>query len=86
MTVAPVVVSADMDSKTASTKEICSSSENKKGTDPDIPSTVQNKTTTKKPSRRRNSLFLCLTGSQRTAPIIKTNKNPLIKGETDKSP
>ena len=57
ITVAPVVVNAETDSNTASTKEICNSLENIKGADPERPNTVQNKTTTKKPSRKRQLML-----------------------------
>ncbi len=55
MTVAPVVVSPDTDSNTASVSDRCGSSASTNGSAPIADSTVQNITTTTKPSRRRSS-------------------------------
>lgn len=83
MTVAPVVVSAEIDSKTASTKDICSSCENMNGVEPDMPKTVQNKTTTKNPSLKRSSRLMSLTGNHKITPTKKTIIKLLIKGANE---
>ena len=56
MTVPPVVVKAENDSNTDSEKLRSGCSSKMKGTAPNPPNTIQNKTTIKKPSRARSSL------------------------------
>ncbi|CSA97824.1 Uncharacterised protein [Vibrio cholerae] len=55
ITVAPVVVNAEKDSKNASVTEMLGSAASKKGNAPALPITVQNNTTIKKPSRALSS-------------------------------
>ena len=56
MTVPPVVVKPENDSNTDSEKLRSGCSSKMKGTAPNPPNTIQNKTTIKKPSRARSSL------------------------------
>ena len=57
MTVAPVVVKPDKDSKKALVIEISICDDKTNGIAPNEARTVQNKTTIKKPSRSRNSFL-----------------------------
>ena len=57
LAVAPVVVNAEIDSNIASVTVISSCLESNNGSDPDTPRTVQNRITTRKPSRKRSSLL-----------------------------
>ncbi len=57
MTVAPVVVRPERDSKMASVMLISGVAERAKGRAPEKPRPTQNSTTTIKPSRRRSSRF-----------------------------
>ena len=56
MTVAPVVVSPETDSNTASVTDMSGLLASRSGTLPQSPSATQNMTTTMNPSRRRSSL------------------------------
>ena len=68
MTVAPVVVSPEIDSKTASATDILSWLAVMNGIAPDSPSTNQNDTTTRKPSRSFNSRSSLRTGNHSENP------------------
>ena len=63
--VAPVVVRPEIDSNIESVTERSGVSERIKGTLPLKPRPTQNRTTTMKPSRRRNSFLILRTGNQR---------------------
>jgi hypothetical protein len=79
ITVAPVVVRPDTDSNTASVIDKCGSSARMNGKAPIPDSTVQNITTTTKPSRRRSSRWTRRTGSQLSTPTPKVRPNALAK-------
>lgn len=69
MTVAPVVVSPDIDSNRPSMSEIDKASESRSGKAPNVPNTVQNSTTIINPSLNRRSPRFLRRGSH--------NKNPV---------
>ena len=81
--VAPVVVRPDIDSKMASVREMDSTSAKYKGAAPNVPSTVQNAATIRKPSRSRRSLCERRTGSQQTMPAASVNPKPFTNGSHD---
>ncbi len=82
ITVAPVVVSPDMDSKTASVIDKFGSWERNSGSAPNSPSTVQNSTTTTNPSRSRSSRRKDRTGNHSTRPVnsvtAKASRNGVV--------
>jgi len=81
-TVAPVVVSPEMDSNRASMGRMSSCGERISGSAPKEPSTVQNSTTTRKPSRSRSSRRCDLTGSHNTMPVIRVTAKAQKKGSS----
>ena len=78
--VAPVVVSPDMDSKTASVMDKVIASAKYSGAAPKVPSTVQNAATTRKPSRSRRSLRDRCTGNQMSRPATNVRPKPSTNG------
>jgi hypothetical protein len=78
-TVAPVVVSPDIDSNIASVTVNDRLSSKYSGAAPNVPSTVQNEATTRKPSRSRSSLRSRRTGSQQTMPATRVSAKPSMK-------
>ncbi|MNV47481.1 hypothetical protein D3C71_1393510 [compost metagenome] len=72
--VAPVVVKPENDSKKASVSDRLGRSENKNGNAPTLPSTVQNSTTIKKPSRGFNSCFCLRLGHHSIRPMVTATK------------
>ncbi len=75
-TVAPVVVSPDMDSKIASVIDRDRLSSKYSGAAPKVPSTVQKEATTRKPSRSLSSLRSRWTGNQQTMPATSVSAKP----------
>ena len=68
MTVAPVVVRPEIDSKMASMTLSCSDSDRMNGVEPNIPRTIQNNAVTRNPSRMRKSDGALRVGNQSTNP------------------
>jgi len=68
MTLAPGVVSPEMDSNAASVNERSSVGDNSSGSAPAKPSTVHNNVTTIKPSRNRNPARARQAGNQQATP------------------
>ena len=79
ITVAPVVVRPETDSNTASVTDITEFSASRKGKAPLRPNTVQNSTTTRKPSRTRRSSKRLRTGAQITSPSTRVRTKPSVK-------
>ena len=75
-TVAPVVVSPDMDSNIASVTDSDRLSAKYSGAAPNDPRTVQNEATTRNPSRSRNSLRSRRTGNQQMMPAARVSPIP----------
>ena len=82
-TVAPVVVSPDIDSKIASVIDIAGVSAKNSGTAPNVPSTVQKDATTRKPSLSRRSWWNLRTGAQIRKPASKVSAKPWTNGSQD---
>jgi hypothetical protein len=72
ITVAPVVVRPDIDSKTASVTRQVEDVSQVQRRRTEMPSTAQNEATTRKPSRSRSSRRTLRTGSQARSPAAKT--------------
>ena len=68
ITVAPVVVNPETDSKIASVKFRCNPRIN--GKEPIMPRMSQKRVTNRKPSRMDNSLLFCLPANQRNSPAV----------------
>ena len=85
MTVAPVVVSPEMDSNTASVMPSASGSQSRKGSAPKLPSTVQNRTTTRNPSRRCMSSLESRTGYHRASAQARVMSTESTNGTADSS-
>ena len=81
ITVAPVVVSPENDSKKASVTVMLGCSSNIRGMAPTLASTDQNRATIKKPSRARKSFFCWRFGYQSTIPPPTQIKNARVKGK-----
>ncbi len=81
ITVAPVVVSPDIDSKNASLKDIINTSESKNGIVANSDNTNQKLTTTRIPSRILNSFLVFLNGSQSAKPLTNVAKNATTNSE-----
>ncbi|KMQ84198.1 hypothetical protein RF55_18216 [Lasius niger] len=73
--VAPVVVNPEKDSKKASVSDKLGRSENRNGNAPTLPSTVQNSTTIRKPSRGFSSCFCLRFGHHSISPMVNATKN-----------
>ena len=71
ITVAPLAVSPDMDSKIAPTGDKCKVSASAKGSAPNNPSTVQNREEIRKPSRILSSCLTFRTGNHIRKPEKK---------------
>jgi len=81
--VAPVVVKPEKDSKKASAKDRLGSSNNNNGMAEKLASTVQKRTTIKKPSRGLKSPLCSRLGYQERIPTTKQNINAI---KNDKPP
>ena len=83
-TVAPVVVRPDIDSKIASVSDSDKAvRRNTAAPRRNVPRTVQNAATTRKPSRNLRSLRERCTGSQMTAPAASVSPKPFTNGSQD---
>ena len=82
ITVAPVVVSPEIDSKIDSRGDNCRLSVSAKGSAPNSPSTTQNREVMRKPSRMRSSWREPRDGSQRARPdkklMHRADRKPVI--------
>lgn len=85
-TVAPVVVSPEIDSNTACENVMRGVVGNQKGSAPATPSTVQNRATTRKPSRILRSARLRRTGIHTTQPIASVVTKPSMNASSAESP
>ena len=80
MTVAPVVVRPDIDSKNASVTDIAGSADMSSGRDPKLARTVQNRTTMTKPSRIRRSSCRRRVENQKAKPVARVTMKAIRKG------
>ena len=69
ITVAPVVVSPDRDSNTASVRDRLRAPDSRNGRQPTLPSTAQNRVTTRKPSLALSSRRLRAAVTHSTKPM-----------------
>ena len=79
MTVAPVVVKPENDSKNAEARFMSMSELIRNGIAPTLPSAAQNNTTIKKPSRTFKSVLNSLLGIHRIKPINRVTLNAAKK-------
>jgi hypothetical protein len=80
MTVAPVVVRPEIDSKIASVRDITGRLARYNGAAPKMPNTTQNNATTMNPSLNLRSFPDCRVGSQINNPEKKVIKKLIKKG------
>jgi len=86
ITVAPVVVRPDNDSKMASVMDNSTDEERMNGRLPAVPSTAQNSVTMRNPSRVPSSVRARNVSSHMKKPTVNTVKNDSIKGVIIPSP
>ena len=82
MTVAPVVVSPEIDSKIASTGVRESSGASQSGMAPNKPSTTQKSAVTMNPSLMFRSRLICLDGNHSVTPASSVAAKPVAKADS----